>query len=342
MKRFSLIRSIRARSETDSIDKERSKTIFVLGGGGGKGACQVGMLIALIEQGILADMVIGVSVGALNGAVYATNPTLDGLRSLENLWESLDKDTIMPKRKLGTTWRYAQRAEAVYPGEGLQNLIDTYLDVSDISDTKIPLEVLAADYSTGEEIWFGSGEPRSVLYASAAIPGVFPPLRLDNRLLVDGGIVNDTPIDRAVYQGATHIYMLLCGTPYAQLPDPKRPLEALIRSSTHTKTAHFRHQIAHLPSTVSLTVLDCPEASGIEALDFSKKSLLLRCGYELAHKILAQETQPSFSPPAPQERTSPTDITEKFSVRGPMSYLLERPKREIYQRGPTKTRLKAG
>ena len=209
----------------------------------------------------------------------------------------------MPKRKLGTTWRYAQRGESVYPGEGLRNLIDSHLSLKDIGDTAIPLEVLAADYSTGEEVWFGTGRPRDVLYASAAIPGVFPPVRFGGRLLVDGGVVNDTPIDRAVINGATHIYMLLCGTPFAHLPDPQRPLEALIRSATHTKSAHFRHQVHHLPKDVTITLLDCPDASGVESLDFSKKNLLLASGYQRTLRILDGEETPSFEPPQIQVHT---------------------------------------
>ncbi len=308
MKRFKFIRTNKSRnlSEDCSEPGKAPKTTFVLGGGGGKGACQVGMLIALIEKGIQADEVIGVSVGALNGAVYASQPSLDGLRGLESLWSSLDKDTIMPKRKLGTTWRYAQRGESVYPGEGLRKLIDSHLDIDDIADTTIPLEVLAADYTTGEEIWFASGRPRDVLYASAAIPGVFPPVRLDNRLLVDGGVVNDTPIDRAVKNGATHIYMLLCGTAFAHLPDPQRPLEALIRSGTHTKSAHFRSQVQHLPKDVTITVLDCPEASGVESLDFSKKALLLSAGYQRTLSILEGKDSASFEPPPSEAHINKT------------------------------------
>ncbi len=319
MKLFSFIHTKRTPKQRErSLDShETPKTIFVLGGGGGKGACQVGMLIALIEQGIRADEVIGVSVGALNGAVYASQPTLDGLRSLESLWSSLDKDTIMPKRKLGTTWRYAQRGESVYPGEGLRNLISSHLTLTDIQNTTIPLEVLAADYTTGEEVWFSAGTPRDVLYASAAIPGVFPPVRLNGRLLVDGGIVNDTPIDRAVLHGATHIYMLLCGTPFARLPDPQRPLEALVRSVTHTKTAHFRHQVHHVPKGISITVLDCPEAAGVEALDFSKKNLLLSAGHDRAIKILTGEVTVSFDPPSSETASYSTAeyILEDYVIK---------------------------
>lgn len=275
----------------------QQNTVFVFGGGGGKGAAQVGMLLALIEKEIRPDLIIGVSVGALNGAVFASNPTTEGVLELKSLWSELNKETVFPKRKLGTTWRYAQRIESVFPADGLRSLIRHHLSLDDIANTEIPIQILAANYITGQEEWFSNGRPEDVLYASAAIPGVLPPLRLDGKLLVDGGIVNDTPVDRAIHLGATKIYVLLCGTPYALLPPPRRPLEALIRSVTHTKAAQFRQQISSVPQNIELTVLDSPEASGLEALDFSKKDLLLETGYERAVSILEGKVRPSFDSP---------------------------------------------
>lgn len=260
---------------------------FVLGGGGGKGSCQVGMLRALLESGIRADLVVGVSVGALNGAKYAEDPSIASIDALGDLWTSLDQDGLFPKRLFGNSWRYAQKSSAVFPASGLVNLIKTHISVADIADMTIPLQVLAAKYEDGAEVWFDHGPPQEVLYASAAIPGVFPPFTFNGETLVDGGIVDDAPILRAVDLGATEIYMLLCGTSYSKLPPSQRPLEAILRSVIHTKLAKFRSDVRHLPSDITFTLLDCPEAAGIEALDFSKKDLLLKAGYERSMAILS-------------------------------------------------------
>ncbi|MGC8480309.1 MAG: patatin-like phospholipase family protein, partial [Acidimicrobiales bacterium] len=260
--------------------------VFVLGGGGGKGACQVGMLRAVIEQGIRADAVVGVSVGALNGAVYAATPDRSAIERLADLWEHLDEGSLFPKRRLGNTWRYAQRAVSVFPEQGLKQLINDHFPLADISDTTIPIHVLCAKYDTGAEVWFDRGKPDEVLYASAAIPGVFPPLVRDGVTLIDGGIVDDAPLSRAIELEATDVYLFLCGTTYGRLSPPNRPLEALMRTAGHAKLARLRSEIAHLPSGVSLTILDCPDAAGIEALDFSRRKDLLKAGYERTMGIL--------------------------------------------------------
>lgn len=261
------------------------------------------MLKALIEAHITADAVVGVSVGALNGAVYAQHPTLDAVESLARLWATLDKDALFPRRRFGNTWRYAQKGTSVFPAQGLLHLIQQHVEVSDLADVEIPLHVLAAKYSNGAEVWFDHGPPAVALYASAALPGVFPPLVIDGETLVDGGIVDDVPIGRALELGATEIYVLLCGTSYVHLPPPQRPLEALMRTVAHTKAARFRADVARLPQGTRLILLDCPEASGVEALDFSKKDALLEAGYVRAQAILTGEI--TVDPLSEPTRTAP-------------------------------------
>lgn len=304
------------------------KRIFVLGGGGGRGACQVGMLRALIEADMTADAVVGVSVGALNGAVYAQRPTLDAVESLARLWATLDKDALFPRRRFGNTWRYAQKGTSVFPAQGLLHLIQEHVKVFDLTETEIPLHVLAAKYSNGAEVWFDHGPPAVALYASAALPGVFPPLVVDGEALVDGGIVDDAPIGHAIELGASEIYMLLCGTSYVHLPPPQRPLEALMRTVAHTKASRFRAEVARIPVGTKFILLDCPEASGVEALDFTKKDELLDAGYVRAKAILrgeivvdplsepAQEASPAAAPPLIL-RASPLEAYEAPPRRGP-------------------------
>lgn len=277
-------------------------TAIVLSGGGAKGACQVGMLAALIEAQVHIDHVVGVSVGALNGALFALDPSIDSIVRLDKLWRTLGGEDLFPQG-LGVKWRYLKRRSAVFAAEPLKALIEENLAISDISNTQIPLHVLATNYRDGTERWFTEGDPREVLYASAALPGTLPPLIRNGETLIDGGIVNDVPISKALELGAKRIFVLLCGTTSAALPPAKRPLEAIMRSFTLTKLAKLKNDLASVPDDVDLILLDCPAASGIETLDFTKKEELIKQGYMDASRMLREhgyilETKEFIASPA--------------------------------------------
>ena len=271
------------------------KTAFVFSGCGGKGSAQIGMLGALFEAGIVPDFIVGVSAGALNGAVFAQDPGVKGIRTLDHLWRTMRKENIFSKSRFATPIKYAQKVESVFPSGPLRTLIDEELEIRDLSLTKIPLYVLACDYHSGEEHWFSEGPPDMALYASAALPGVLPPLEVDGVHLIDGGVVNNFPISKAIELGANRIYVLLCASMDTALPEPKRPLEAIIRTFHLTKMARFKFELANLPPGVEVSVLECPAAEGLETLDFTHADLLIEAGYLSACETLGIE--PSESQP---------------------------------------------
>ncbi len=160
------------------------------------------------------------------------------------------KENIFSKSRFATPIKYAQKVESVFPSGPLRTLIDEELEIRDLSLTKIPLHVLACDYHSGEEHWFSEGPPDMALYASAALPGVLPPLEVDGVHLIDGGVVNNFPISKAIELGANRIYVLLCASMDTALPEPKRPLEAIIRTFHLTKMARFKFELANLPPGV--------------------------------------------------------------------------------------------
>ncbi len=271
------------------------KTAFVFSGCGGKGSAQVGMLGALFEAGIVPDFIVGVSAGALNGAVFAQDPGVKGIRTLDHLWRTMRKENIFSGNRFATPIKYAQKVESVFPSGPLRTLIDEELEIRDLSLTKIPLYVLACDYHSGEEHWFCEGPPDMALYASAALPGILPPLEVDGVHLIDGGVVNNFPISKAIELGANRIYVLLCASMNTTLPEPKRPLEAIIRTFHLTKMARFKFELANLPPGVEVSVLECAAAEGLETLDFTHADLLIEAGYLSACETLA--IAPSESPP---------------------------------------------
>jgi len=129
----------------------RSGTAFVLGGGGSLGAVQVGMLRALLEHGIRADLVVGSSVGAINAAYFAGNPTLEGVSELEAIWLRLKRSDI-----LGLGWRglfglLGQR-DHLFSSDRFGRLLETHLPYRNIEDAALPLHVIATDALTGEAL----------------------------------------------------------------------------------------------------------------------------------------------------------------------------------------------
>ena len=112
------------------------KTAFVLAGGGSFGAIQVGMMHSLAAHGISADMVVGSSVGALNGAYYAGDPTLKGVLQLETIWRGLKRHDVFP-----VTWRtllgFLWRRDFLIPHDGVQKLIDDNLPYRNLEDAKL-------------------------------------------------------------------------------------------------------------------------------------------------------------------------------------------------------------
>ena len=273
---------------------EKTKTAFVFSGSGGKGSAQVGMLGALFEAGIVPDFIVGVSAGALNGAVFAQDPGIKGIRTLDHLWRTMKRENIFSGNRFATPIKYAQKIESVFPSGPLRELIDEELEIKDLAETEIPLYVLACDYHSGEEYWFSDGPPDMALYATAALPGILPPIEVNGLHLIDGGVVNNFPISKAIELGANRICVFVCASMDTALPEAKRPLEAIIRTFHLTKMARFKSELASIPTGTEVTILECAAAEGLETLDFSHSDLLIEQGYLSACETLGIE--PSESP----------------------------------------------
>jgi len=150
------------------------ETAFVLSGGGNRGACQVGMLRALSERGIVPDLVVGSSVGAVNAAFFAGQPTLEGTYLCAEMWRSLATHDVFPRGRLHGSWRFVERREAVYPIEGLRRLVSGFLRFDRLEDSLVPLTVVATRLQDGVEEWLTEGPALEAILASAALPAVFP------------------------------------------------------------------------------------------------------------------------------------------------------------------------
>src|SRR6516165_6192659 len=188
----------------------QAKTAFVFAGGGSFGSIQVGMLRALAAHGITADMVVGSSVGAMNAAYYASDPTPEGIEKLAAIWRSLRRNDVFP-----ITWRtlvgFIRRRDFVFSSEGLRHLIDTYIPYRNLEDARIPLHVVATDLLSGGTVVLSKGPLARAIIASTAIPAAFAPVSFEQMYLADGAITCNTPIRIAVARGARRLIVLPTG-----------------------------------------------------------------------------------------------------------------------------------
>jgi len=191
-------------------------TAFVFCGGAGLGALQVGMLRALVEHGIRPDLVTGTSSGALNAVVYAADPGIDAVDRLERLWLSARRRDLFTIRPWTIGRGLFGSASHLADSANLRRMLESTLPVQALEDTKIPLAIAVGDPVSRKPVVIREGSAVDVLLASTAVPGLFPPVEIDGREYIDGGMVADPPIGPAVELGATHAYVLPVGWPMTE------------------------------------------------------------------------------------------------------------------------------
>jgi NTE family protein len=251
------------------------RTAFVLAGGGSRGAVQVGMLEELVRRGIRADRVFGASVGAINGASYAGNPTLDGIEHMAGIWRAIKGTDIFPRGAFDGPWAFLQKRDAVHPNTGLRAIIEAGIDYEDLEDAQIPIEVVTTSLTDGRERWITHGPAVEAILASSAIPSIFPPVSIDDDMLVDGGVVNNVPISRALSAGCDRIYVLLCGPLHYHPRPPQRPIEAQLTAFFVAIHARFVRELASLPPGVEVIVFSGGGEPSGQYRDFSATATLI-------------------------------------------------------------------
>lgn len=242
-------------------------TAFVLGGGGVLGAVEVGMLRALLERGVTPDLVLGTSIGALNGALLAQDPTPAVVERLADLWRgAATSREVYGDRPLRTVRRVIATRTHVYSAKPLKQLLVDHLGEATFADLAVRLQVCAASIERSAEHWFDSGPVVDAVVASAAVPGLLPPARIGDEHYLDGGIVNSIPVGRAVALGATRVFVLQVGRVDRPLRPPTKPWEVARVSFEIARRHRFVREMAELPEHVEAHVLP---AAGTSARDDS-------------------------------------------------------------------------
>jgi NTE family protein len=270
----------------------------VLSSGANMGAVQVGVLRALVEHGVRPDLVVGCSIGALNGAALAQDPSPDGVAHIEDVWRTADQRGILPRPWLPPAVALVRRGEAMSSRDGLRRLIARSVSARSFADLTVPLHCVATDVDACGEAWFSEGPLVDALLASAAIPAMFPPVTIDGRRYIDGAVVNEVPIHRAVALGARTVYVVEVGplTVPWEGSSGSRPLSAAIEAYWIARRHRFRRELEAVPDDVVVHLMPHGDPPRLRLGDFSQSATLIDAAYRASAAYL--ETSRPLGTPA--------------------------------------------
>jgi NTE family protein len=269
------------------------ETAFVLGGGGVLGAHEIGMLRALAEAGIRPDVVVGTSVGAINGVVVAAYPG-DAAARLARIWERDALGRAFSERLWGRAMRLARSGTHLHSIEPLRQVLEDVLPGNDFADLALPFQCVAASIEHASARWFSSGPVVPAVLASCAVPGLLPPVEVDGEHYFDGGLVHSIPVGRAVALGARTVYVLHVGRIESPLAVPRRPWEVGLVAFEIARRHRFHEEMAALPEHVRVhvlpsgTVRGAPDLSQLRYRDKTRVAASVDRAYRASASYLAE------------------------------------------------------
>jgi NTE family protein len=251
-------------------------TAFVLGGGGLLGAHQVGMLRALAEQEIIPDLVVGTSIGAINGSFVAADPG-GAARRLSELWSSDAVAHAFSEGLIGRAVRLVRSGTHLHSIEPLRHMLMSMLPAREFADLELPFQCVAASIERATGVWFSEGEIVPAVLASCAVPGLLAPVRVGAEHFFDGGLVDSIPVGRAVALGATTVYVLQVGRIENSLTVPRRPWEVGLVAFEIARRHRFHEEISTVPDGVQVHVLPAggiPRPADLSQLRYLDKTMV--------------------------------------------------------------------
>lgn len=269
---------------TELASRRRPRTAWVLGGGGNLGAVQVGMLQALVERGEMPDLILGCSVGSLNGLAMATDPSPTGVARLRDIWMDVRGDTLFPG--VSRPWDLLRRRRSLYPDSGVRALIARCAPFEHIEDYPVPFECVATNLETGRARWFTSGPVEVACLASTALPAALPPVDVDGELYIDGAVVDNVPVSRALHHDVDRIVVLHVGNFDRPRQVPQRPLEVLLQSFSIARNFRFGSDLSQVPEQVEVVVLPGIDPGKLGRQDFSRTGELIDRAHESSVEFL--------------------------------------------------------
>jgi NTE family protein len=232
------------------------------------------MLRALAVAGVGADMVVGASVGAINGAYFAGAPTLEGVLRLEQLWRGLRREDIFP-----VTWRsilgFVRRRDFLLSQGGLRALIESHLPYRNLEEARVPIHVVATDLLSGLPVVLSQGPAADAIMASSAIPAAFAPVEVGTRFLVDGAVTSNSPVRVAVELGARRLVVLPTGYACGLSAPPRRAVASALHALTLLISRQMIAEIESLGRDVDYYVVPPLCRLGGSPYDFSQTGELI-------------------------------------------------------------------
>jgi NTE family protein len=229
-------------------------TAFVLGGGGLLGAHEVGMLMALAEAEIRPDLVVGTSIGAINGAFVAADPAGSAAK-LGELWQGQAMRDAFSETLWSRAITLVRSGTHLHAFDPLEKMLADLLPATNFADLKLPFHCVAASIERASAAWFFSGPLIPAVLASCAVPGLLPPVEIDGAHYFDGGLVDSIPVGRAVALGASTVYVLQVGRIETALTAPKRPWEVGLVAFEIARRHRFHEEMSALPDDITVHVL---------------------------------------------------------------------------------------
>ena len=273
-------------------------TAFVLAGGASLGAVQAGMAEALYERDIRPDWLVGTSAGGLNAADLAGHPpSVATAQALQRIWREARTRHLFPLRPRTLLSGLLGRRSHLVGNDGIARLVDRFVDFGRIEEADVRFAVVVCDLLDGEERLVESGPAVDALLATAAIPGVYPPVPVDGRLSVDGGVANNTPLSCAIERGYDEVYVLPTGVSTRLARPPRSALAMGVHAAMIMLHARLRQEIEALRDRARIVVLPPPWPLDVLPSDFEHAGRLIDEARELARRHLD----------APEPEGAPTD-----------------------------------
>ncbi|MCY3734532.1 MAG: patatin-like phospholipase family protein [Chloroflexi bacterium] len=263
---------------------EERRLALVLSGGGASGIVQVPFLEELIRRDINPDLIVGSSVGAVNGAFLAFHPS--NIEGLADLWIELRNTRLWHRNILRITRNLLTKGTSVYSNRFLRELFKPHVTIDEIAAAEIPLYLVTTSLSNGHKRILSRGQLLSGVMASIALPGLFPPVRFDGDWCVDGGLSSGLDLETAILQGTTHTIAVDLGvhpSPY----QPRGLVDLLARSMEIAVQERTKAEIDQFGSIVP-TVIWRPGLRAESFGSFHDVNELYREAKELAPVMIDQ------------------------------------------------------
>ena len=257
---------------------------FCLSGGANLGPMQAGSVLALMESGIEPDLLVGTSVGALNAAFLACRPGMEGARSLCTAWSALRRHHAFRFRPVAILAGFLGLRDSLVHHDQFHRLIRQWIPVERLEEASVRLAVVTTDALNGEPVVLEKGDVVAALSASAAIPGILPPVPFEGRWLIDGSLASSIPVLQAQDLGADEVYVITTTT--APRTRPPRGAVATAMNAVSLLTARMgREQLALATERAArrgghVRLVPSAEPVAPGPFDFSRSDELARTSYE--------------------------------------------------------------